>query len=137
MSQRAARGARWCGIVSRSVATCVLLAAIGRNTAHADPEFTAFHARFRNAVAANDAAAVADLVRLPFLFDGKSRDRREFLRIYPALFTPNVRRCFASASAVVEDRGRVIFCAPYAFYFERRGGAWKLDAFNADGEDTP
>lgn len=97
------------------------------------PAFEPFLKRFRAAVAANDALAVADLTALPFLFDSVPRERAGFVRIYPQLFTAKVRQCLQRAAPVAEDGQQVMFCAPYGFYFGVRGGAWKLVEFGADG----
>lgn len=102
-------------------------------TAQPTPAFDAFLKRFRAAVAANDAQAVADLTALPFLFDSVPRDRAGFVRIYPELFTAKVRQCLQRAAPVAEDGQQVMFCAPYGFYFGVHGGDWKLVEFGADG----
>ena len=115
----------------------IAVAVPGVAAASAVLDFNAFHSEFRAAIGRNDGARVADLTRLPFLFEGRPRDRAGFLRIYPQLFNPAVRRCLATAQALPEGGDRVVFCAPYAFYFDRQGGGWKLREFNADGEDMP
>ncbi len=104
----------------------------------ADPAFEAFLPRFRAAVATGDAAGLADLTRLPFVYEGKPHDRAAFTRIMPVLFDAPVRRCLAAARPLVEDDAQVVFCPPLAFYF-RKGddGRYRLDEFAADGEDAP
>lgn len=124
------RGAR------RMLLVCIV-SLPGIAAVRAGQDFQGFHAEFRRAVARNDAARVADLTRLPFLFEGRQRDRAGFLHIYGRLFSPDVRPCLATARAQEEGGDRVVFCRPYAFYFDRQGGAWKLREFNADGEDMP
>lgn len=105
--------------------------------ARAEPDFAAFQARFRAAVARQDAAAVAALTRLPFLFEGRPQDEQGFRRhVWPLLFDAPQRRCLLSSQAVSEGGDRVIFCAPYAFYFDATGGDWRLREFAADGESV-
>lgn len=123
----------WC---VTAVLVAALLAVSFAAQAGPDP-FTAFHAQFRAAVARADARAIAALTRVPFLYEGRELDRAGVERIVPELFTPAVRRCFATAPAIAEEDRRVVFCAPYAFYFGRDGSAFRLLEFGADGEDAP
>jgi hypothetical protein len=103
-----------------------------------DPDFAAFLQRFRAALRAGDAAAVANLTRLPFLFEGRPRDREAFIRIVPTLFGGATTDCLLHARPVAEAQARAFFCPPYAFYFRRGpGGAYRLEEFAADGEDAP
>jgi len=59
-----------------------------------------FAASDRDAGARNDARAVADRTKLPFLFEGKPRDHGSFQKVYPELFDEKVRACFKSAKAI-------------------------------------
>lgn len=103
--------------------------------AAAAPDFQAFHAAFRAAVARNDAAAVAALTRLPFRFEGRLHGAEAFrLQVWPRLFDAPLRRCLAQAPALPEGQDRVVFCPPYALYFDARDGAWKLREFGVDVE---
>ena len=105
--------------------------------ARAEPDFADFQSRFRAAVARQDAAAVAALTRLPFWFEGRPQDEQGFRRrVWPLLFDAPRRRCLLSSQAVSEGSDRVIFCAPYAFYFDATGGSWRLREFAADGEEA-
>ncbi len=105
--------------------------------ARAAPDFADFQSRFRAAIARQDAAAVAALTRFPFLFEGRPQDEQGFRRrVWPLLFDAPRRRCLLSSQAVSEGSDRVIFCAPYAFYFDATGGSWRLREFAADGEEA-
>lgn len=106
----------------------------------ADPAaaLAAFLARFRAALAGPDAEALADLTRLPFLFENEPRDRAGFVRIVPLLFDAPTRACLATARPAPEEDRFVLSCPPYAFYVGRgEGGALRLLEFGADGEDAP
>jgi hypothetical protein len=106
--------------------------------AQSDPAFEAFLQRFRAALRAQDGAALADLTRLPFLFENRPRDREAFIRIVPKLFDGQTTRCLLKARPVPEADAQVLFCRPYAFYFRRGpGGAYRLEEFATDGEDAP
>ena len=116
---------------------CACLATIDPCRAD-DRDFDVFIAQFRAAVVKPDAAAVADLARLPFQFENEPRERAAFEAIVPVLFDASVRSCLAQEKAIVEDDARVIFCGAYAFYFRRQPqGNWKLEEFGVDGEALP
>jgi hypothetical protein len=98
-----------------------------------DPAFDSFWKTFKVAVAKNDKEAVADLTKLPFLYESKERDRAGFLKIYPALFTPRVRKCFATAKLVKEQENYDVFCGQLIFYFGKDAdGKYKLLEFGAN-----
>lgn len=99
------------------------------------PEGQAFMAEWRRAAASSDAAALARLTQLPFLFEGRPRGRDDFVAtVVPALFTPAVRRCLQRAVPQAEDDRHVLWCKPYAFYVGPVQGRWQLIEFGADPE---
>mgnify|MGYP001037983087 CR=1 FL=1 len=83
----------------------------------ADPGFESFWKTFKAAIAKNDKEAVADVTKLPFLYDSKERDRAGFIKIYPSLFTARIRRCIATAKLVKEQENYDVFCGQLIFYF--------------------
>lgn len=94
-----------------------------------------FLTKFRAVAAKPDAAALADLTRMPFLFDNKAHARDTFIsHVVPRLFTPQVRKCLSHAKAQREDGRLVIWCKPYGFYIGVVGEQWRLMEFAADGE---
>lgn len=103
----------------------------------AAPDFSTFQTQFRQALAQPDGKALAALTRMPFLFEGRPHDAAAFVhKVWPRLFTPALRRCLRETPAQAEaPNERVVFCRPYAFYFEARSGRWQLREFGADGED--
>ena len=124
--------------ISRSCLFMALLAmGCHAPVSHAGADFSGFLADFRHALAENDGARLVALTRLPFLYEGRGRDRAAFLAIYPQLFNAPVRRCMARAQPIAEDGAQVIFCSPYAFYFRPVQGSWRLVEFAADGEALP
>jgi len=105
------------------------------HAADVEADFTDFLSRWRKAVVANDADAVAAMTQVPFLFENEPRDRAEVARrVVPSLLTAEVRRCLRTAPPVREDDGYVVSCAPYLFYFDRVDGQWRWMEFAADGE---
>jgi len=95
--------------------------------------FTTFWTTFKAAIARNDKEAVADLTKLPFLYDSRERDRAGFIKIYPQLFTPKVRRCITRAKPLKEQEGYDVFCGELIFYFGKdASGKYKLLEFGAN-----
>lgn len=91
-------------------------------------EFDAFLARFRAALAADDATTIAGMTQFPFmpyLDDGGSAHAAAFrAESYPRFFTATTRRCLAHTNAIYDrapDGGEnfVIFCHNLAFYFHK------------------
>ena len=89
-------------------------------------EFDSFLMKFRAALKANDAAAVAGMTRLPFMGDPASGDAVRFrAKIYPDLFPANVRRCLARSKPAY-DRDQQgndnfhIICGEEIFYFTKK-----------------
>jgi hypothetical protein len=63
-------------------------------------EFDAFLAKFRAALKANDAGAVAGMTQLPFMKNDYYGDVAQFpAKGYPNLFPPSVRKCIAGSNA--------------------------------------
>jgi hypothetical protein len=88
-------------------------------------EFDSFLAKFREALKANDAVAVAGMTRLPFMGDPASGDTVKFSsKIYPGLFSTKVRRCLARSKPAY-DRDQQgndnfhIVCGEEIFYFTK------------------
>ena len=98
-----------------------------------DPEFSAFWKNFKEVIAKNDKEGVANLTKLPFLYDSKERDRAGFIKIYPQLFTPKARRCIAVAKPLKEQENYDVFCGQIIFYFGKdTDGKYKLLEFGVN-----
>ena len=109
--------------LKRQLATIVLLAltiSIAPAQTSTKPEtFASFWKTFKAAIARNDKEAIADLTKLPFLYDSQERDRAGFLKIYGQLFTRKVRRCIATAKPVKEGDSYDVFCGELILYFSK------------------
>lgn len=124
-------------VVGRVLMGAAVLMGGGVQATDADG-FDTFLRQFRSAVATQDAAAIAGMTRLPFLYEGEALGREAVAGIVPTLFTPAVRACVDRATPLAEEDARVIFCSPYAFYFRvGADGRWAFDTFGADGEAAP
>ena len=109
--------------LKRQLATIVLLAlsiSIAPAQTSTSPEtFASFWKTFKSAIARNDKEAIADLTKLPFLYDSQERDRAGFLKIYGQLFTRKVRRCIATAKPLKEGDSYDVFCGELILYFSK------------------
>jgi hypothetical protein len=97
-----------------------------RSQSKSEPQFTTFWTKFKAAVARNDKAAVADMTKLPFMFDSKDLDRAGFIKRYSSLFTPKMRRCFARARPSRDRDSMEIFCGQQIFLFAKVDGVYKF-----------
>ncbi|WP_056266511.1 MULTISPECIES: hypothetical protein [unclassified Roseateles] len=94
----------------------------------------AFVTQLRQAAAQPGGAALADLAQLPFLFEGRPRQREAFIaQVVPALFTGAVRQCLQRARPQPDGDRLVVWCKPYAFYLGQVQGQWRLVEFSVDG----
>lgn len=88
-------------------------------------EFDGFIAKFRAALKANDAAAVAGMTKLPYEADTSIRDAAQFrARIYRESFTAKNRACLQRGKAVYDrdpqnNDNYFIFCGELIFVFTR------------------
>ena len=88
-------------------------------------EFDAFIAKFRAALKANDAAAVAGMTKLPYEADTSIRDAAQFrAKIYAPSFTAKKRACLQRAKPVYDrdqqnNDNYFIFCGNDIFVFTR------------------
>lgn len=88
-------------------------------------EFDGFIAKFRAALKANDATAVATMTRLPFMADDSIRDAAQFgAKAYPRDFTAKNRACLQRTKPVYAVDGNKndvysVICGGSIFTFTR------------------
>ena len=122
--------------LKKSLALLVVLVSLTITTAQttAKPEsFPVFWSSFKAAMAKNDKEAIADVTKLPFLFDSQERDRAGFIRIFNQLFTRKVRQCIAKAKPMKEGENYDVFCGELIFYFGKDAdGKYKFLEFGVN-----
>lgn len=91
-----------------------------------DASFNAFWVKFKDAIAKNDKNRVADMTKLPFMMNSVDHDRAGFIKEYPKLFTPRMRRCIPRAKVIKEGDFYEIFCGDQIFLFGKVDGVWKF-----------
>ena len=101
-------------------------------------EFDDFIARFRTALKANDAAAVASMTKLPFEYDVSYPDAAAFrTKGYPAIFTKKTRACLQRETPVYDRDGEnkdnyFIFCGENIFTFTKASSGFRLQEIGAN-----
>ena len=106
---------------------CLGLPNVTRAAPDADAHmFGVFWKQFSQAVIKDQRETVADLTQLPFLLDGIEHDRSAFLREYPTLFTPVMRRCFKKITPVHDLDGYSIVCGEQIFVFGLVNGRYRF-----------
>jgi hypothetical protein len=111
----------------------VLFSSATGQTLTSPETFTAFWKTFKAAVARNDKEAVADLTKLPFLYESKERDRAGFVKIYNQLLTRKIRSCIATAKPTKEGENYDVFCGELIFYFGKDAdGKYKFLEFGVN-----
>lgn len=106
---------------------CLGLPNVTRAAPDADAHaFGVFWTQFSQAVVGDRRATVADLTKLPFLLDGSEHDRATFLRGYPTLFTPAMRRCFKTVKPVHDLDGYSVVCGEQIFVFGLVNGRYRF-----------
>ena len=123
--------------LKRQLATIALLAltltGVPARSATNQETFASFWKTFKAAIAKNDKEGVADMTKLPLLYDSQERDRAGFLKIYGHLFTRKVRRCIATAKTVKEEDSYDVFCGQLIFYFSKdTDGKYRLREFGVN-----
>ena len=111
----------------------VLLSSAKGQTSTSPETFSGFWKTFKAAVARNDREAVADLTKLPFLYESKDRDRAGFVKIYNQLFTRKIRSCIATVKPKKEGENYDVFCGELIFYFGKDAdGKYKFLEFGVN-----
>lgn len=95
-------------------------------------EFGDFIGKFRAALKANDSAAVATMVRLPFMGEDSVRDVAQFrAKAYPREFTAKNRACLQRSKPVYDRDGAgneiyAIACGGQIFTFTKTPAGFLL-----------
>ena len=97
----------------------------------AEKKFQAFWTQFQGAVAKDDAAAVADLTKLPFMVSNESLDRAAYIKQYKKLFG-GLKRCIAKGKPIKDENSYAVFCGEQGMMFAEIDGEYKFTEFFAN-----
>ncbi len=109
-------------------------------------DFNTFWGKFKNAVAKNDKATVADLTKFPLSmpYGAKSvKTKAEFLESYDSILNmeANAKRCFQATKPKQEGKGYTVYCTfkklpessenrPIRYYFGMTKTGWKFEGID-------
>lgn len=100
--------------------------------------FDGYIAKFRAALKANDSAAVASMVKLPFMGDKASSDAAQFrAKTYPTVFTAKNRTCLQGKKPAYDRDGENndafhVFCGQSIFTFTKTPSGFLLTDVDAN-----
>jgi hypothetical protein len=105
----------------------VTLLALPANAAgKPDKQFDAFYTKFKTALAKNDRNLVADLTKLPFLYDSKQLDKKQFIaKLNTIIPKADVAR-LQKEKAIVDNGVTEVFCDEAIYCFEKVKGEYKF-----------
>lgn len=84
-----------------------------------DPAFDAFYAKFCDALKRNDKESIASMTRLPYLWNDKKLNKREFIAKYDQIFGKKVRDCLVKQKPVQDKTYFSAFCDDDIYIFEK------------------
>lgn len=102
----------------------LLLCAPGAFAACADPQFNAFWTKFKTAVVKSDKQTVASLTKLPFMLDGKTATKQQFIAKYDSLFPKGTAACFKKEKPSLDQSIYEVFCGEQIYIFSKVNGKW-------------
>ena len=118
--------------IALSCSACVMALASDKVPPAVQAEFARFMTKFRVALKANDAAAVAALTKLPFPGDASIGVAAQFqAKTYKESFSPKNRACIRRGNAIyalndARDDTYAIFCGQLIFTFTRTPAGFLL-----------
>jgi hypothetical protein len=91
-----------------------------------DKQFDAFFAKFKTALAKKDKNAVADMTKLPFLYDSKQLDKNQFIAKFDQIVPASARACLQKEKPLVDNSVTEVFCGEAIYCFEKVKGEYKF-----------
>ena len=91
-----------------------------------DKQFDAFYAKFKTALVKNDKNALADLTRLPFLYDSKKLDKKQFIARLNEIIPHSAAACLRKEKAITDHNVTEVFCGEAIYCFEKINGQYKF-----------
>lgn len=91
-----------------------------------DPAFAAYWQKFRAAIEKKDAAAIADMSKIPFPWGSEKLDRAQFIKKQREIFAFSRKKDLAKAEITPEKSGYYVFVGEEILIFEKAGSGWKF-----------
>jgi hypothetical protein len=102
----------------------LIVSAAGQAADCADPQFDAFWAKFKTAIAKNDKQAVVSMTKTPYMLDGKMLNKQQLLAKYNLLFPKGTAQCFKKEKPLHDQGVYEVFCGEQIYIFSRVNGKW-------------
>ena len=100
------------------------------SSAHAagkpDKQFDAFYTKFKAALAKNDKASLANMTKLPFLYDSKYLDRNQYIARLGQIIPKSAVRRLQKEKAITDNGVTEVFCGEAIYCFEKVNGEYKF-----------
>jgi excinuclease UvrABC helicase subunit UvrB len=101
----------------------------------ADQEFTTFWAGFKEAIRKNDKNAIADMTKLPFVFNNKQLKRAEFIAQANVIFPAETRKYILRAEEPAGYKNCYgISCGVDVYLFTKENGKYKFTEIGPESE---
>lgn len=91
-----------------------------------DKQFDAFYTKFKTALSKNDRNGVADMTRLPFLYDSKQLDRKQFIAKLNKIIPKSDIARLQKEKAITDNGVTEVFCGEAIYCFEKVKGEYKF-----------
>jgi hypothetical protein len=91
-----------------------------------DKQFDAFYSKFKTALVKKDKNAVADMTKLPFLYDSKWLDKKQFVAKMNEIIPKSAVSCLQKEKAITDNKITEVFCGEAIYCFEKIKGEYKF-----------
>lgn len=81
-----------------------------------------FWREFKRAIEKNDRAAVANMTKLPFLWESKPLNRQQFMAKYDTIFPKTARQAILKTKPIDDKGSSEIFAGETIYVFSNVGG---------------
>jgi hypothetical protein len=115
-------------VVRRMVGSAVLVGLVFGSwsvaQASTDRQFDLFWAKFKAALRKDDAAAIANMTKLPYILESKQLNRQQFVQSYSKIFPSSVKKCLLKETAQKDKDSYMFFCGEQIFVFSKTKGQY-------------
>jgi hypothetical protein len=109
-----------------AVMAVTILALPAQAVGKPDKQFNAFYAKFTAALVKKDKNAVADMTKLPFLYDSKQLNKKQFVAKLNEIIPKSTVACLRKEKAVTDNTITEVFCGEAIYCFEKVKGEYKF-----------
>lgn len=107
-----------------NLAATLLVAVAGAASGATDPQWESFWKEFKQAIEKNDRQAVASMTKLPYLFDSKQLDRKQFVAKYDTIFPKSARQSILKEKPTRDANCYEVFSGEQIYLFAKVKGKY-------------